>query len=347
MLVHPTLCVVLALTRHVYCGINEGLLDSTDGEVAMKNLEAAQVKMEEKLNSMTNFIDQELEKTKDSPISSTYRRKRAADGNPLMDIPKQTVVEIIQSMKKLNEAFDVLQTAYEGFKTASIDTSIEETEEGQTDDYPEDLDSATMTIDTSAYDNMGNDLTTERTEDNISDYEAMTEAGAEEGDGAEGEDAEGTTEAGAEEGTTAEGEEMEEGAENATEEGADEESMNDGGADQVTEMAEEGFTGGMGELMEDNVTGEGGEVTEDNVTDGAGDFMEDNVTEGTGEVTEDNITEGAEAVTEMAQGDVIENDNPEGHNGKHGKKGKGRGKGKGKKRRHGKGKGKGKGKENF
>lgn len=34
----------------------------------MKNLEAAQVKMEEKLNSMTNFIDQELEKTKDSPV---------------------------------------------------------------------------------------------------------------------------------------------------------------------------------------------------------------------------------------------------------------------------------------
>lgn len=34
----------------------------------MKNLEAAQVKMEEKLNSMSSFIDQELEKSKDSPV---------------------------------------------------------------------------------------------------------------------------------------------------------------------------------------------------------------------------------------------------------------------------------------
>ena len=35
----------------------------------MKNLEAAQVKMEEKLSSLTSFIDQELEKEKDSPVS--------------------------------------------------------------------------------------------------------------------------------------------------------------------------------------------------------------------------------------------------------------------------------------
>ena len=40
-----------------------------DGEVAMKNLEAAQVKMEEKLNSLTTFIDQELQKARESPVT--------------------------------------------------------------------------------------------------------------------------------------------------------------------------------------------------------------------------------------------------------------------------------------
>ena len=39
-----------------------------DGEEAMRNLEAAQVKMEEKLNYMTNFIDQELQKVKENPV---------------------------------------------------------------------------------------------------------------------------------------------------------------------------------------------------------------------------------------------------------------------------------------
>ena len=40
----------------------------------MKNLEAAQVKMEEKLNSLTNFIDQELQKARESPV--TVQKKR-------------------------------------------------------------------------------------------------------------------------------------------------------------------------------------------------------------------------------------------------------------------------------
>ena len=40
----------------------------SDGEEAMRNLEAAQVKMEEKLNYMTNFIDQELQKVKENPV---------------------------------------------------------------------------------------------------------------------------------------------------------------------------------------------------------------------------------------------------------------------------------------
>jgi hypothetical protein len=40
----------------------------TDGEEAMRSLEAAQVKMEEKLNYMTNFIDQELQKVRENPV---------------------------------------------------------------------------------------------------------------------------------------------------------------------------------------------------------------------------------------------------------------------------------------
>ena len=57
----------LQLTTFRWKGCNELNLD---GEVAMKNLEAAQVKMEEKLNSMTSFIDNELEKAQDSPVET-------------------------------------------------------------------------------------------------------------------------------------------------------------------------------------------------------------------------------------------------------------------------------------
>merc|ERR1711970_1417420 len=46
------------------CGDGHGhkCLDGSDGEDAMKNLEAAQVQMEQKLKIMTGFIDKELEK---------------------------------------------------------------------------------------------------------------------------------------------------------------------------------------------------------------------------------------------------------------------------------------------
>merc|ERR1719239_906050 len=84
----------------------------------MKNLEAAQVKMEEKLSSLTSFIDQELEKEKDSPMSKGYaRRKRETqESNPLLELPQNTVKEMIVSMKALNSAFDNLQKAYEEYK---------------------------------------------------------------------------------------------------------------------------------------------------------------------------------------------------------------------------------------
>merc|ERR1712071_224050 len=112
--------LLLLPAASVVCGnIDQGLLEAADGEIAMKNLEAAQVKMEEKLNSLTSFIDQELEKEKDSPMSKGYaRRKRETqESNPLLDLPQNTVKEMIASMKALNSAFDNLRKAYEEYKS--------------------------------------------------------------------------------------------------------------------------------------------------------------------------------------------------------------------------------------
>merc|ERR1712212_1008704 len=77
--------------------------------------------MEEKLNSMTNFIDQELSKAKDSPVSSGYskkRRKRSAQENPLRSISVDTVNDIMASIKSLDAAFSSLQKAYEEYKNS-------------------------------------------------------------------------------------------------------------------------------------------------------------------------------------------------------------------------------------
>jgi len=113
--------LLLSVCGYALASINEGMSDSLDGEVAMKNLEAAQVKMEEKLNSMTNFIDQELSKAKDSPVSSGYskkRRKRSAQENPLRSISVDTVNDIMASIKSLDTAFSSLQKAYEEYKNS-------------------------------------------------------------------------------------------------------------------------------------------------------------------------------------------------------------------------------------
>jgi len=113
--------LLLSVCGYALASINEGMSDSLDGEVAMKNLEAAQVKMEEKLNSMTNFIDQELSKAKDSPVSSGYskkRRKRSAQENPLRSISMDNVNDIMASIKSLDHAFSNLQQAYEEYKNS-------------------------------------------------------------------------------------------------------------------------------------------------------------------------------------------------------------------------------------
>merc|ERR1712168_1499610 len=104
----------LALAGYVLGNINEGLsAAAVDGEVAMKNLEAAQVKMEQKLESMTNFIDKGLQKAKDSPVVERYsRKKRSPEEDPLMQLPEEKVKEIIINMNTLNAAFEELKESY-------------------------------------------------------------------------------------------------------------------------------------------------------------------------------------------------------------------------------------------
>lgn len=138
-----TLLFLLPAASLVCGSIDEGLMDAADGEIAMKNLEAAQVKMEQKLSSLTSFIDQELEKAQDSPVSSMskgyVRRKREAEQpNPLLALPQNTVKEMVISMKALNTAFDNLQKAYEDYKhTKDLETpgagpeDVQEPEDGQ------------------------------------------------------------------------------------------------------------------------------------------------------------------------------------------------------------------------
>merc|ERR1711915_47093 len=100
---------------------------SADGEVAMKNLEAAQVKMEEKLNSLTSFIDEELKKAQDSPQAGREYRRRKREApmqNPLLAIPEDKVKQIIISMKTLNQAFDDLSRSYDEYKTKKEEAEV-------------------------------------------------------------------------------------------------------------------------------------------------------------------------------------------------------------------------------
>merc|ERR1711973_266464 len=133
---------ILSLSGFVYGSIlNDEFNDSNlDGEVAMKNLEAAQVKMEQKLETMTNFIDQELEKATDSPEEERdTRRKRSAEDNPLLQIPQETVKRLVISVNNLNAAFQELQNEFlkhrfhkeEAEQAAEAEEPPAEVEEGE------------------------------------------------------------------------------------------------------------------------------------------------------------------------------------------------------------------------
>merc|ERR1712002_279161 len=158
--------------------INQGMSESLDGEVAMKNLEAAQVKMEEKLNSMTNFIDQELSKAKESPVLS--RRKRSAEKkNPLLEIPQNTVKDIIISMRALNKEFDELQRVYEQYRNTDKEYEAD-TDDGMGDQVNDDTDDGEADGEGTGDEDQGDDS---EVYDGTDDGENQGEGTGEEGDG--------------------------------------------------------------------------------------------------------------------------------------------------------------------
>merc|ERR1712002_571473 len=87
---------------------------------------------------MTNFIDQELSKAKESPVLS--RRKRSAEKkNPLLEIPQNTVKDIIISMRALNKEFDELQRVYEQYRNTDKEYEAD-TDDGMGDQVNDDTD---------------------------------------------------------------------------------------------------------------------------------------------------------------------------------------------------------------
>merc|ERR1719187_2797101 len=200
----------------------------------MKNLEAAQGKMEEKLNSMTNFIDQELSKAKESPVS---RRKRSAEKNPLLQIPQETVKEIITSMRALNKEFDELQRVYENFRSANHEYLTHDKYDGMGDD---DMDEGTG-------DDGGDDAEPYDGEEGGMDEGA--EEGIDEGTNGNGDDDmdEGTGDDGGDGAEPYDGEDggPEEGTEDGVDEGTDEGAGGDGG-DEYPYTGDEGAGGDGG-----------------------------------------------------------------------------------------------------
>jgi len=251
--------LLLSVCGYALASINEGMSDSLDGEVAMKNLEAAQVKMEEKLNSMTNFIDQELSKAKDSPVSSGYskkRRKRSAQENPLRSISVDTVNDIMASIKSLDAAFSSLQKAYEEYKNSQTSSPDgQQPVEGAVDADSADAEG----VDADGADTQG--ANADDSDANGADAEGVDTDGAEDGEdgGDDGGDAEGY--GGNEDGEGGDGdaEYPDEGGDDVpTEDG--EEIVKDAGGDEVVEEGyPEGGDGEEAEIVDDDVAdAEGG-----------------------------------------------------------------------------------------
>merc|ERR1711970_579605 len=111
------------------CGDGHGH-KCADGEDAMKNLEAAQVQMEQKLKIMTGFIDKELEKENEREIPK--RRRRYSDKhparNPLEHISANDVQEAVEEMDRLQKAFENLQDAFARNHPQKESDLIEDTE---------------------------------------------------------------------------------------------------------------------------------------------------------------------------------------------------------------------------
>merc|ERR1711915_93083 len=128
------LSVTIALSS---AKVSDGVADGGDqvfvaGEEAMKNLEAAQVQMEQKLKIMTGFIDKELEKENEREIPKRKRRKRYSDKhparNPLEHISANDVQEAVEEMDRLQKAFENLQDAFARNHPQGESDLIEDTE---------------------------------------------------------------------------------------------------------------------------------------------------------------------------------------------------------------------------
>merc|ERR1739844_351934 len=96
----------------------EAVSGGQDGEDAMKNLEAAQVQMEQKLQNMTSFIDKELEKETFNQLGVSRRKRETSKGidknpNPYKLIKPNEVKKVLDQMTKLEKAFESFVSAFE------------------------------------------------------------------------------------------------------------------------------------------------------------------------------------------------------------------------------------------
>jgi len=125
------LCTFSSLIENVI-GAGENL----DGEAAMRSLESAQVKMKEKLDSVSNYIEQQLSQEKNDKVrfkrssddeskdkNKNRRKKKRKSNNPLMQLDMKKIMEMLGMMKSLEESFDKLLLAYEDVKNQKENTN--------------------------------------------------------------------------------------------------------------------------------------------------------------------------------------------------------------------------------
>merc|ERR550519_822787 len=129
--------LLLALATFGYAKITDET-DAGEGERAMKELEAAKVKMEEKIEEMSTYIDNELQ-VKEIQSADFKRKKRQADGgdkNPLSSLDPQ---KMMNKMDELRIEFEELTEHYNVQKedTESANDEPESDDEPTGDDAEE------------------------------------------------------------------------------------------------------------------------------------------------------------------------------------------------------------------
>merc|ERR550519_1363017 len=127
--------LLLAIATFGYAKITDET-DAGEGERAMKELEAAKVKMEEKIEEMSTYIDNELQS------ADFKRKKRQADGgdkNPLSSLDPQKIVGMMKKMDELRIEFEELTEHYNVQKedTESANDEPESDDEPTGDDAEE------------------------------------------------------------------------------------------------------------------------------------------------------------------------------------------------------------------